>query len=282
MRYSLNSYASRTAFAAILLAIGLCYSCQKEPFRQPLAENPSLASEVNCRSCVPFDINTGFPTPTTSTSSTSPYYQSTGKLYKARIYVAFYRLYLNLRPYYTGSSNQIDQNELVNFSGITGNLPNLTLVNGAFSSAFAKSSYWDRVTEFCTKCYNTFQNSDKNYVYDASKNNWDASQTSTVDTVGSYTIIFTNAPSKTYSGKGKKARARDSADARCAQNGMDNPVVADQEPAYKTGLRPSNVSIDRQAFKEEAVRMFAMGGTGSSTYNINASPGVNYIINDTY
>lgn len=110
--------------------------------------------------------------------------------------------------------------------------------------------------------------------------------------VGSYSIIF-NTPSSgggsfVYSGKGggtARCIASASTTARCAQN----PLRADFQKASVLYVSFSYIQPQtlRQAFKEESVRMYQSGFANSNlvnddNYNLNQSPGKNYIIADGF
>jgi hypothetical protein len=282
---SLKSIFSSRIFAFMVIPLSMFYfSCQKEP----IPENSLTVSEDNevvCRSCSTLANNTtDFPTPTVNATAGSPYNRTTGKLYKARLYVAYYRLYINLRSSWVSISNQVDQNELSTKSRLPNtNLPNLTLINAAFSSANSGTTDFLKVTKFADYLWTSFQPSDNDIVYNASKNYWDVPYDA-ADTTGSYTIIF--ASGKTYAGKGKITRAQSSSNSVCANNAMDNPTKADHEFAYSKFYRPAGVSNDRQAFKEEAVRIYARNGltvpSSSVSYNAINSPGIGYINTDHY
>jgi hypothetical protein len=126
-------------------------------------------------------------------------------------------------------------------------------------------------------------------LFTYSTSNWDAPITP--DTIGSYTIVFNS--NNFYVGKGNKERCRTSAQERClaAPGGMDNGKWGDYEPSYKTGLRPSSVTPSDQGFKEEHIRIYALGGvntfapnpppnsSGPYSYNKNNSPGLTKINN---
>jgi hypothetical protein len=270
-----------------LFAVGMFYiSCQKEPVPTTTVSQLTEETEVVCRSCSTLVNNTtDFPTPTTNTIAGNPYNRTTGLLYKPRLYVAYYRLYINLRSSWTSISDQIDQNELATKSKLNPNatLPNMTLINGAFSAANGQSTDWLKVTEFMKYLDNNFQNSDDDKVYNRSKDAWDV-PFDAADTTGSYTIIF--ASGKTYVGKDKITRAQTSSNSVCSANSMDNPTKADDEYAYSKTYRPTGVSNDRQAFKEEAVRIYARNlllvPNYSVSYNAINSPGIGYINTDHF
>jgi hypothetical protein len=159
----------------------------------------------------------------------------------------------------------------------------------AIALTFSSSQAFSKFTAFLNAIHTggtgaTLTVSEMNTLYNYSNSNWDGVS----GTVGSYSIIHSN--QWDYSGKGPLSRGQQSCTENCIGtqkfnkqfwNSIDQPALnADHEPAANFAA-----NSDRQAFKEEAIRMFIFGGTRSTrsnTYNEINSPGLGYINTDGF
>jgi hypothetical protein len=204
-------------------------------------------------------------------------------LYKTRYFCALYRLYGNLRSSYL-SSNQITSQELTANSGlVNGYYPSINVLNSAFqyaNPASTSTTNYEEIQKFIDYCtvasipsnHSILSTSEADNLIGYSRSNWDSPNQT--DTTGSYTIVFNSG--KTYVGKGNRERCRISAKERCdASPNMDNGKWGDHEGFYIN--KPSTVSASDQAFKEEQIKIWAVGGPLNNTYNAINSPGLSKI-----
>jgi hypothetical protein len=258
------------------------FSCNKDTTIENENQHSSLNLQAQARNSLACPVPT-FTVPATNSGST---YAAGSKLYKARLGVAEYRLWQKVK-----TLSQFNASTLSSI-GLPSSLANATFalkMQKAIAVSANKPTAYERLISFFTFLHTnstgaTLTVSEMNILYNYSNSNWDGVS----GTVGSYSIIHSN--QWDYSGKGPLSRGQQSCTENCigtqkfnAQfwNSIDQPALnADHEPAANFATNP-----DRQAFKEEAIRMFVFGGTRSTrsnTYNEINSPGLGYINTDGF
>jgi hypothetical protein len=264
----------------LLLNLTIFSGCQKQDIVSP---NQSF---INVDAGIVIDVQACDPTFPTITSSSS--------LFKYRYGIALYRyyakIYLDYKIRATAALNSnpnavvtVTLSDLVRL-GLKEISPALTTSPDNLSSLAyehfkgTQRSPWEIVKALLEACKSFPIFTQQAIVSKA--NGWGDSVpiNASVNVEGSYTIVFDNPVGWTYSGKGGGAqgvtgRCIVSANSRCG----NLPTIAD---AQKAAIL-SNFTLDRQAYKEEAVRMYIGGfltkDSPGNTLNNIQSPGVGYI-----
>jgi hypothetical protein len=193
-------------------------------------------------------------------------------LYDYHLAVSLYRAFANIYGDYK-LRKQSNPNAVVN--GTTLSALGWGMIPATSMGVTATSPGWPNVTSFISTGLTALSATAKNQVITKA----DAWNTS--GTYGSYTITFL--AGTVYCGKGGGVtRCNQSANERCSAT----PQIAEYQNSG-TGyyiVFGSGTTDERQAFKEEAVRMYKGGfGTSSNnTLNTIQSPGVGYINADGY
>jgi hypothetical protein len=195
-----------------------------------------------------------------------PAITSSSALFKYRYAVALYRYYSRIYSDYQvreSSSSTPPQITTSDLSRLQVSEVTTTMANLAKSAYFNPSVRWTKLTEFIDAGNNLPTSTQQAIVNKG--NTWDGTTT----TYGSYTIIFqTPVNGQTiYSGKGGgTTRCEQSANARCS--GV--PLIADYQKTSASYVYPFVTPTpveQRQAFKEEAVRMYQSGFQNSNVLN---------------
>jgi hypothetical protein len=273
----------------LLLNLTIFSGCQKQNIISP---NQSFQS-VNVDAEIVSDAQACDPSfPTITSSSTLFKYRYGVSLYRfyARIYLDYKRR-ADMTPPRAISTIKVEVSDLVRLGlkEISPAAASTIIDDGAINlSRICYENYrgtqrnsWEMLKVLVDLCINYPLSTQQAIVTKA--NGWGDSVpvNSSANIEGSYTIAFSSPTGYTYSGKGGGiqgvvGRCKESANARCS----NSPTIADAQKAATL----SNFSLEIQAFKEEAVRMYVAGFLAKddpgSTFNNIQSKGVGYINTD--
>jgi hypothetical protein len=268
----------------LFLSFTLFQGCQKEnisiseSFLQAKSNNEEVASfqalEVAC--------NPTFPTITTSSPLFQFRYNIALYRFYAKIYTDFKLRVPNGNPFAVTITDtdlaRLGLKELILNTGAQSDLVNIAREHYKGTTIDA----WGSITAFLTLVAYQSLSATKRQAIVTKSNSWGDTAPNSPNIEGSYTIFFSlPTAATTYSGKGGGTggvvdRCLTSANARCP----NVPTIADAQKSAPL----STYTLDVQAFKEEAVRMFTGGftlkGEPGNTLNSIQSPGVGYINSD--
>jgi hypothetical protein len=272
------------AFLGILVVS--FYGCQKEVAQVSPKVSNVQDLQVELRAC-------DQPTYISPLVATQP-------LFKYRFAAACYRVFARSYQDFHSRSNGNLPAKFFSSDLVRLNISEAQPIIVPLVSAIKKVEYgsndkaWDAVTQFITDANATMNNGQKETLT-RKMNTFDDSSSG----FGTYSILFTNGWD--YVGKSVvkgdlltrviASSTKENCPGSTKMNtnfngGKDNPpIVADTQYAESVGGSTSS----RQAFKEEAVKMFVgnynllgKAGTVRTTYNEIASPGVNFIKTDGF
>lgn len=263
-------------FFLLSFLLSTSFSCNKDTITEKeISHEKSDVQSSNERSIL------ACPVPTFNVPAIN-----SGKLYNARLAVAEYRLWQKVKGLSSFSATTLSG------AGLPASLANATFalkMQKAIAVSISGSTTFDRAYKFRRALHSatgaTLTSTEISILYNYSNSSWDGPST----TVGSYSILFTNGWD--YSGKGAFERAKGSCGENCTGghklnvqfwNSMDQPATsADHQPAANYAS-----NTDRQAYKEESIRIYEFGGPRNTpranTYNEIQQSGVGYINTDGF
>lgn len=270
----------RVLFVSLLLAScseqETIVSEQKAESNSVIDENSAILAEKS--SCLPygFIVNKNRIKPGSTSSRVR-------KLYKLRQGVALYRCFTRMYSFYAKNKSITNSDlrtlklkDLIPFN----RKKEITNFVISIYKAGNTTRRWSLFTQYLDYVVSNVYGFQAKNIYDLSN------KADEYGKYGSYSIIFSK--NYIYSGKGGGIdRCEKSAKSRCKKS----PLKADyQRASTKLIIKSSlirNPNLQRQAYKEEAVRMYLSGFRNANIsnddyYNLRQSPGRKYIMQDGF